>query len=145
MPKALIVVTNVGKFEKEDKATGLWLAEAVHFYEKLIKAGWTVDFVSPKGGFVPIDPASLQKENMTPSDWKHYTCPDFQKKLQSSLKPSDVKADDYQCIYYSGGHGVVFDFPDNKELQQIAQDIYKKGGVVSSVCHGAVGLLHIKD
>jgi putative intracellular protease/amidase len=82
---------------------------------------------------------------MTACDWKHYTCPDFQKKLHSSLKPSDIKASDYQCIFYSGGHGVVWDIPDNKELQHIAQDIYMKGGIISSVCHGAVGILHLKD
>jgi putative intracellular protease/amidase len=82
---------------------------------------------------------------MTPSDWKHYTCPDFRKRLVSSLKPSDVKTDDYQCICYVGGHGVVWDFPDNKELQHIAQDIYKKGGVIVGICHGVVGLFNIKD
>ena len=55
-----------------------------------------------------------------------------------------MKAEDYDLIYYSGGHGVIYDFPDNKEIQEIARKIYEKGGIVSSVCHGAVGLLNIK-
>jgi putative intracellular protease/amidase len=59
MPKALIVVTNIGKFPKEDKATGSDFPETAHVYEKLTKAGWTVDFVSPLGGYVPIDPKSI--------------------------------------------------------------------------------------
>ena len=52
--------------------------------------------------------------------------------------------DDYIAIYYAGGHGVIWDFPDNEKLQALSRHIYEHGGVVSSVCHGAVGLLNIK-
>ena len=145
MPKALIVVTSVSKYDKEPKATGLWLGEAVHFYEKLVKAGREVDFVSPLGGYTPIDPVSLSKDFMTEADWHYYADATFRHKIGATLKPSEVKTNDYQCIYYAGGHGVVWDFPENKEIQQIAENIYNKGGFVSSVCHGAVGLFHIKD
>lgn len=117
----------------------------MHFYEKLIKAGWEIDFVSPQGGYTPIDPVSLGKDVMTEADWHYYADPVFRHKLGSTLKPSEVKPENYQAIYYAGGHGVVWDFPENKELQQIAEQIYKKGGFVTSVCHGAVGLFHIKD
>ena len=78
-----------------------------------MEAGWEVDFVSPKGGYTPIDPMSLQKDFMTEVDWKHYTSPEFMNKLGNTLKPSDVKAEDYKCIYYAGGHGTVYDFPKN--------------------------------
>lgn len=50
----------------------------------------------------------------------------------------------YAAIYYAGGHGVVWDFPDNVELQAISRKIYEAGGIVSSVCHGAAGLLNIR-
>jgi putative intracellular protease/amidase len=143
--KALIVVTSISKYAKENIATGLWLGEAVHFYDKLVKAGWHVDFVSPKGGYTPIDPNSLKPEIMTEVDWHYYTDHKFLNLLGHTHKPSEIKADDYQCIYYAGGHGVIWDFPENQELQQIASHIYGKGGVVASVCHGAVGLFNIKD
>ena len=60
------------------------------------------------------------------------------------LAPSTVSPTDYAAIYYAGGHGVVWDFPDNAELQAISRKIYEAGGIVSSVCHGAAGLLNIK-
>lgn len=60
------------------------------------------------------------------------------------MKPSDIKPDEYAAIYYAGGHGAMWDFPDNKELADIASKIYTKGGVVASVCHGAAGLINIK-
>lgn len=77
-------------------------------------------------------------------DWQYYADPKFRHKLANTLKPSEIKADDYQVIYYAGGHGTVFDFVDNKELQEITKQIYEKGGIVSGVCHGPVGLLNIK-
>ena len=64
-------------------------------------------------------------------------------RLGATLKPEDIKPEDYAAIYYAGGHGVIWDFPDNVALQTISREIYEAGGVVSSVCHGAVGLLNI--
>ena len=65
-------------------------------------------------------------------------------RLGATLTPGQIKASDYCCIYYAGGHGVVWDFPDNPDLEKLAREIYESGGIVSSVCHGAVGLLNIK-
>lgn len=62
----------------------------------------------------------------------------------TTLQPSEVNSDDYVAIYYTGGHGVIWDFPENEALQSISRKIYENGGFVSSVCHGAVGLLNIK-
>lgn len=64
-------------------------------------------------------------------------------RLGSTLKPSEVNPDDYVAIYFAGGHGVIWDFPDNTELQAISRKIYENGGYVSSVCHGAAGLFNI--
>ncbi|MFP3831668.1 type 1 glutamine amidotransferase domain-containing protein [Chryseobacterium sp. SIMBA_028] len=141
--KALIVVTSVEKYPNMERATGLWLGEAVHFYEKLNENGYEIDFVSPKGGYTPLDPISLQMF-VQPVDWKYYADDIFREKLANTLKPEEINPKDYNVIYYAGGHGVVWDFPDNNELQEIARSIYEDGGIVSSVCHGAVGLFNIK-
>lgn len=140
--KALIVVSSTEKYPNMDRATGLWLGEAVHFYEKLHKKGIEIDFVSPKGGYTPLDPISLQM-NVQPIDWEFYADAEFRKKLATTKKPNEVNADDYNVIYFAGGHGVVWDFPENKELQELSRKIYENGGIVSSVCHGAVGLFNI--
>ncbi|UKB81604.1 type 1 glutamine amidotransferase domain-containing protein [Chryseobacterium sp. MEBOG07] len=141
--KALIVVTSVEKYPNMERATGLWLGEAVHFYEKLHEKDYEIDFVSPKGGYTPLDPISLQMF-VQPVDWKYYGDDIFREKMANTLKPEEINPKDYGVIYYTGGHGVVWDFPDNKELKEIARSIYEDGGIVSSVCHGAVGLFNIK-
>lgn len=140
--KILVVLTNTAKYPTLSRATGLWLGEAVHFVDVVQQAGFTVDYVSPGGGYVPIDPHSLQ---MAPElDWSYYNDKAFMNRLGASLSPGQVTADEYCAIYYTGGHGVMWDFPDNPQLQELARKIYEKNGVVAAVCHGVAGLLNIK-
>jgi len=140
--KILVVLTNTAKYPTLKRATGLWLGEAVHFVEVALKAGYDVDYVSPNGGYVPIDPHSLQ---MAPElDWQWYDDKAFMNRLGATLSPGEVRASDYRAIYYTGGHGVMYDFPDNQPLQALARSIYENNGVVAAVCHGVVGLLNIK-
>lgn len=140
--KILVVLTSVEKYPNLKRATGLWLGEAVHFVEKVEKAGYEVDYVSPKGGYTPIDPHSLAMAE--PIDWEWYQNKEFMNRLGTTLKPEEVNPADYVAIYYAGGHGVIWDFPENEALQTISQKIYEQGGFVTSVCHGAVALLNIK-
>ncbi|MCS6317453.1 MAG: type 1 glutamine amidotransferase domain-containing protein [Nitrospira sp.] len=139
--KILAVLTSVEKYPNLNRATGLWLGEAVHFVKKVEDAGYAVDYVSPKGGYTPIDPHSLAMAE--PIDWEWYQKKEFMNRLGATLAPSEVKPEDYAAIYYAGGHGVIWDFPENEALQRISRTIYERGGIVSSVCHGAVGLLNI--
>ncbi|UVL59427.1 type 1 glutamine amidotransferase domain-containing protein [Pseudomonas sp. B21-012] len=140
--KILVVLTNTAKYPTLKRATGLWLGEAVHFVDKVENAGYKVDYLSPSGGYVPIDPHSLQMA--ADIDWQWYQDKAFMNRLGKTLSPGEVKAQDYSAIYYAGGHGVIWDFPDNSGLQDLARRIFEAGGVVASVCHGAVGLLNIK-
>ncbi len=142
--KILVVLTSVEKYPDLDRPTGLWLGEAVHFVHKVQAAGFKVDYVSPQGGYTPIDPHSLAADMASPIDWQWYHDKAFMNRLGATLKPDQVNPEDYIAIYYAGGHGVIWDFPDNTQLQALSRRIYEQGGVVSSVCHGAVGLLNIK-
>ena len=142
--KILVVLTSVEKYPDLDRPTGLWLGEAVHFVHKVQAAGFKVDYVSPQGGYTPIDPHSLAADMASPIDWQWYHDKAFMNRLGATPKPDQVNPDDYIAIYYAGGHGVIWDFPDNTQLQALSRRIYEQGGVVSSVCHGAVGLLNIK-
>lgn len=142
MKKILVVLTSVAKYPSLNRATGLWLGEAVHFVEKMESAGYEIDYVSPLGGYVSIDPHSLALgESM---DWEWYQKKEFMNRLGNTLSPAQINPNDYIAIYYTGGHGVMWDFPENETLQSITRQIYEKGGYVSSVCHGVVGLLNIK-
>jgi putative intracellular protease/amidase len=140
--KVLVVLTTIEKYPNLNRATGIWLGEAVHFVEQIEKAGLQVDYVSAEGGYTPIDPHSLAMAE--PIDWEWYHRRDFMNRLGATLKPSQVKAAEYAAIYFVGGHGVMWDFPDNKEFQALAREVYEAGGHVSAVCHGVVGLLNVR-
>lgn len=144
MKKILVVLTNITRYANTTEATGLWIGEATEFVEEVTKSGFEVDYVSPKGGFVPVDPRSMKYADE--STFSIYESEDFQNRaLRNSMQPSDVNPNDYIAIYYTGGHGVMWDFPNNPELQQISLTIYNNGGYIVSVCHGIAGLLNIKD
>ena len=146
MTKALIVVTSTAQFDHRMQATGVWLSEATHFHAVMKEHGIAVDYVSPEGGYVPLDPGSLLPENLDPTSWELYSDNHYrQHYLAEALQPSAVQPDDYDLIYFAGGHGTMWDFPGNNELAAIAQQIYANGGLVTAVCHGVVGLLPMRE
>jgi putative intracellular protease/amidase len=139
--RVLIVVTSCEKFPNLNRATGLWLGEAVHFVDPLVQAGYEIDYVSPLGGFTPIDPDSFK--TAPELDWKYYRDKSFMNQLGATKSSESIQPSKYGVIYYAGGHGTVFDFPTDARLPAIAGEIYAAGGVVASICHGACGLLGI--
>lgn len=143
--KILVVMTNHSKYPSREDTTGLWVTELTHFYDVALKAGYEMDFVSPQGGFVPLDERSQKWIYMDKEARAHLADKSFMSRLSNTLKPSDVKASDYKAIYFTGGHGVMWDFPNNPELTDLSEKIYRQGGIVSAVCHGVAGLLALKD
>lgn len=141
--RILIVITNHKDYPTRDDHTGLWFGELVHFYHPLHEAGYAMDFVSPQGGAIPLDERSMSFLFMGRLEKQYYADAEFMRKLNHSLRPEEVNPADYAAIYYTGGHGTMWDFPDNDSLQAISRQIFEQGGVVSAVCHGVTGLLNI--
>ena len=138
--KILFVVTSHDKKGNTGEPTGYYLGEVSHPWEVLHKAGFEIDFVSPKGGKPPVDGFNL--DDPTNKDFWENTV--YRNKIDNSLKPSEVKIEDYSAIFFAGGHGAMWDFADNTELADITATIYENGGVVSAVCHGPAGLVNVK-
>lgn len=138
--KILFVVTSHDKKGSTGEPTGYYLAEVSHAWKILKDADYDIDFVSPKGGKPPVDGFDLtDSENKEFWEDKYY-----QDKINNSLKPEMVNADDYQAIYYAGGHGAVWDLPDDAAISAIATKIYEKNGFVAAVCHGPAGIVNIR-
>jgi len=138
--KILFVVTSHDKKGDTGQETGYYLGEVSHPWEVLHKAGYEIDFVSPKGGTPPVDGFDL-KDPVNKEFWENK---EYKNKIDHSLQPSQVNPNDYSTIFYAGGHGAMWDFADNTELSAIASKIYENGGIVAGVCHGPAGLVNIK-
>jgi len=144
MKKVLIVETNIQYYPRTNTPTGLWLGETAEFVDEMEQKKIKVGYVSPKGGYVPIDPRSMKY--VDDSIMRIYKDEDFiERALSNTMKPKDVNPSEYIAIYYTGGHGVMWDFPDNEALQKIALSIYQNQGYLLSVCHGIAGLFNIKN
>ncbi len=142
--RILHVVTNVGHYADAEHPTGLWLSELTHAWEVFEEAGFEQVIVSPAGGASPLEPRSLKFPNYdrTAKRWK--ADPARMALLEATLSPEEVDSSQFDAIYYTGGHAVMYDFPDSEPLQRITREIYENGGIVSSVCHGYCGLLNVR-
>ena len=138
--KILFVVTSHDKKGSTGENTGYYLGEVSHPWEVLHKAGYEIDFVSPKGGTPPVDGFDLND----PVNKEFWENKEYKSKIDNSLQPSQVNPSDYSAIFYAGGHGAMWDLADNTELANIASKIYENGGIVAGVCHGPAGLVNIK-
>jgi len=124
--------------------TGLWLSELAHAWEVFEERGFEQTIVSPNGGPSPLEPRSLKfpTYDKTAKAWHHD--PARMALLENTLSPDQVDSADYDAIYFTGGHAVMYDFPDSEGLQKITREIWERGGIVSSVCHGYCGLLNTR-
>lgn len=140
--RILNVVTNVGHYDDPHHPTGLWLSELTHAWHVFADSGFEQTIVSPAGGRVPLEPRSLKFPNYdkTAKAWR--ADPDRMALLENTASPDDVDSADYDAIFFTGGHAVMYDFPDSPGLQRITREIFERGGIVSSVCHGYCGLLN---
>jgi putative intracellular protease/amidase len=138
--KILFVLTSHAEKGNTGQPTGYYLGEVSHPWEVLMKAGYEIDFVSPKGGKSPVDGLNLND----PTNKAFWESDVYRPKVENTMKPENVEISDYAGIFYAGGHGTMWDFADNLELANIASKIYENGGVVAAVCHGPAGLVNVK-
>lgn len=138
--KVLFVVTSHDR--KGNKPSGFFLSEVTHPHHVLAGAGYQIDFVSPKGGKAPVDPDSLiLDDGVNATFWNN---PALRGATENTHKPTDVRAHDYAAIFFAGGHGAMWDLPDNEEIAALTSAIYEHGGVVGAVCHGPAALVNVK-
>lgn len=133
MKKIMIVNTSSNHFEGTTKPTGLWLGELVHFYDHFNTADYQIDLFNVEGGSTPIDPVSLSTFMLDSVTKKYYNDEHFMGLLKNARSIDQAKPHEYDVIYFTGGHGVMFDFPNNKEIQDAISEIYGHGGIVAAV------------
>ncbi|WP_173917885.1 type 1 glutamine amidotransferase domain-containing protein [Halobacillus sp. Marseille-Q1614] len=126
--KVLMVVTNHEKIN-EDMPTGIWLSEFGEAYNEFKQHGYEITVASPDGGQAPVDPNSVSEdEPQEILDTKPY--------LEDTRPLASVSADDFDAVFLPGGHGTMFDFPQNEKLQELLRNFYESDKVIGAVCHG---------
>ncbi|SDH85827.1 Putative intracellular protease/amidase [Alteribacillus persepolensis] len=130
--RILMVVTNHTTIT-DDHKTGLWLEEFAVPYNVFKENGFDVKVTSIEGGEVPLDPNSIEDK----AEWKG-----AEAELQDTATLSEDDKDGFDAIFLPGGHGTMFDFPENKTLQNVLQHFAENNKVISAVCHGPAGFVN---
>ncbi len=142
--KILLVLTSHDQFGNTGRKTGLWLEEFSSPYYVFKDAGVDLTIASPKGGQAPIDPKSDQPENQTPSMTRFKKDPVAQKDLANTAKLADMKAKDFDTVFYAGGHGPMWDLAEDPVSIKLLESFYDSGKTIALVCHGPGVLRHVK-
>lgn len=138
--KVLAVVTSTDIMGSSDKSTGYELTELSRAYYVFLANGFEVDVASPLGGNPPV---IIDGDDMGIFDYAFMNDVVAQDKIKNSLKIDDVVAEDYEAVYFVGGKGAMFDFPENAKIQSIVQQYYQSGKVIGAVCHGPAALVNV--
>jgi putative intracellular protease/amidase len=138
--KVLIALTSHDTLGNTGKETGFYLPEVSHPVDIFDRADLTVEYVSPKGGKAPM----IGIDRADPVNAAFLDNPKKMAQVENTLHPTQINPSEYAAIFYAGGHGTMWDFPENVDLVRIAAHIYEQGGIVGAVCHGPAGLVNLQ-
>jgi len=142
--KVLIVLTSHGDLGNTGLKTGFWVEEFAAPYYVLADAGVQITIASPKGGQPPIDPKSELADFQTASTRRFDADPVLKEKLAHTLKLTDVKAEEYDAVFYPGGHGPLWDLANDVNSIALIENFYNHKKPVAFVCHAPGVLLKVR-
>lgn len=131
--RILMVTTNTPKINDEIE-TGVYFEEFALPYLTFSATGYEITVASPKGGISPVDPDSYSCSN--PMEWDS-----TKKYLDNTKQLSELNLDDYDVLFFPGGHGPMFDIAKDESVKLAVEHFYKKGKIVAAVCHGPAALV----
>ncbi|CDM62643.1 putative intracellular protease/amidase [Rhizobium tibeticum] len=139
--KILMVFTSHDILGNTGRKTGFWLEEGTAPYYVFRDAGVDLTLASPKGGQPPVDPKSDLPENQTAAMARFKQDPAAQKVFATTAKLKDMRSENFDAVFYPGGHGPMWDLVDNLDSISLIESFYNSGKPVAAVCH-APGVLH---
>lgn len=144
MKNILFVLTSNDSLGSTGHKTGFWIEEFAAPYYLLTDKGHNVTLASPKGGQPPIDPNSAAENAATSSTNRFDKDEATKKKLANTLKLENVSQNDFDAVFYPGGHGVLWDLVEDKKSIALIESFYNEGKPVAFVCHAPAVLKHVK-
>ena len=135
--KILMVLTSHDQLGDTDRKTGFWLEEFAAPYYVFNDAGAEISIASPLGGHPPIDPGSDAEYAQTEDTNRFKADESAKAQLASSLKLSDIDADNYDAVFYPGGHGPLWDLTNNQDNKNIIESFASNDRPIGAVCHAS--------
>jgi putative intracellular protease/amidase len=137
MPKVLFALTSHGRLGDTGRNTGFYVPEVAHPSRVFQAAGWDIAFVSVAGGKPPRD--GIKPDDTVTEEFLAAN----EAALATTPKAEVLNPQDYDAVYFAGGHGAMWDLPGAGALARLAAAVYEHGGVVAAVCHGPAGLVNL--
>ena len=142
--KILFVLTSHSQLGNTEQKTGFWIEEFATPYYVFSDAGAEITIASPTGGQPPVDPKSEEEDAQSPSSERFFKDMDAINKVAYSVKLSDVKPEDYDAVFYPGGHGPLWDLATDENSIKLIEDFYNTQKPIAFVCHAPAALVNVK-
>lgn len=142
--KVLMVLTSHDQLGDTGEKTGFWLEEFAAPYYVLKDAGAEVVLASPKGGRPPLDPKSNQPDFQTDATHRFDKDGNAQQQLANTVRLDNVRPQDFDAVFYPGGHGPLWDLTNDIHSQRIIEMLYTAGKPIATVCHSPAVLVNVK-
>lgn len=140
----LMVLTSHDQMGDTGHKTGFWLEEFTAPYYVFRDAGASITLASPAGGQPPVDPNSEAEGALTDSTRRFSEDADGKAALAGTVKLADVKADDFDIVFYPGGHGPLWDLAEDANSIALIEDAVTQDKIVAAVCHAPAAFRHVK-
>lgn len=142
--RILMIMTSHDKMGDTGHKTGIWLEEFAAPYYRFLDAGADITLASPQGGQPPLDPNSEAADALTDATKRFEKDADAQKAFANTVTLDDLKADDFDALFYPGGHGPLWDLASDAKSIALIEAFVSQNKPVAAVCHGPAALVNAK-
>ena len=141
----LFVLTSHDELGDTGNKTGFWLEEFASPYYTMKDKGVDITVATPKGGKAPIDPSSDTEDTQTKFTKRFKDDPEAQKVINNTHKLSDMNPDDFDAVFYPGGHGPLWDLANDADSIRTIEAFEKQSKPIGVVCHAPGVLKNVKN
>lgn len=138
MPSVAMILTSHHELGDTGRPTGWFVPEAAHPWRILVDAGYDLTWLSPLGGTAP----AIGADRTDPIQAAFLD--EYGDEGPATVSPDAVEPDDLDAVFFVGGHGTMWDLPNDERLARLTATVYERGGVVAAVCHGPAGLVEVR-
>jgi putative intracellular protease/amidase len=142
--KVLMVLTSHDQLGNTGRKTGFWLEELAAPYYVFKDAAVQITLASPKGGRPPLDPKSNEANFRTDLTRRFEADADANAQLDRTVRLESVQQEDYDTIFYPGGHGPMWDLAEDKASIKLLESVVAAGKTFAVVCHSTGALRHVR-